>query len=109
MGREAALSSEDDNSSHLVKPFKPLVRKGKLVVVDLAGSERIQKSGPSSLQAYLLLSFNRFSHRLVILELHLHTSMLCVGDMFLLFLGTIFDSSAFNALVILGLIYFLEI
>ncbi|CBI38866.3 hypothetical protein VitviT2T_023502 [Vitis vinifera] len=45
MGREAALSSEDDNSSHLVKPFKPLVRKGKLVVVDLAGSERIQKSG----------------------------------------------------------------
>lgn len=47
MGRETALSSEDNNSSHLVKPLKPLVRKGKLVVVDLAGSERIQKSGPS--------------------------------------------------------------
>ena len=47
MGGETALSSEDENPSHLVKPFRPLVRKGKLVVVDLAGSERIQKSGLS--------------------------------------------------------------
>lgn len=47
MGRESAVSSEDDSSSHSVKSFKPFVRKGKLVVVDLAGSERIQKSGPT--------------------------------------------------------------
>ncbi|KAF8380413.1 hypothetical protein HHK36_027899 [Tetracentron sinense] len=45
-GREASLSSENGNTSHLVKTFKPpVVRKGKLVVVDLAGSERIDKSG----------------------------------------------------------------
>lgn len=43
--REDALSSEVDNSSHLVKPSKPLVRKSKLVLVDLAGSERVHKSG----------------------------------------------------------------
>ncbi|GMN43049.1 hypothetical protein TIFTF001_012246 [Ficus carica] len=45
MGREDNLSDENGESSHLTKPFKPLVRKSKLVVVDLAGSERIQKSG----------------------------------------------------------------
>lgn len=45
MGREDNLSGENGESSHLTKPFKPLVRKSKLVVVDLAGSERIQKSG----------------------------------------------------------------
>ncbi|KAK9266125.1 hypothetical protein L1049_010772 [Liquidambar formosana] len=45
MGREAAFSGENDNHSHLDKPFKPYVRKGKLVVVDLAGSERVHKSG----------------------------------------------------------------
>lgn len=45
IGREEIISSENGDSSHLVKPFKPLVRKSKLVVVDLAGSERIQKSG----------------------------------------------------------------
>ncbi|KAL3604032.1 hypothetical protein D5086_004891 [Populus alba] len=44
-GREDALSSEIDNSSHLVKPSKPIVRKSKLVLVDLAGSERVHKSG----------------------------------------------------------------
>uniref|UniRef100_A0A368UHF5 Kinesin-like protein n=1 Tax=Glycine max TaxID=3847 RepID=A0A368UHF5_SOYBN len=45
-GRDAALSSENGNHSHVVKSIKPpLVRKGKLVVVDLAGSERIDKSG----------------------------------------------------------------
>ncbi|RDX70870.1 Kinesin-like protein KIN-UA, partial [Mucuna pruriens] len=45
-GRDAALSSENGNHSHMVKSIKPpVVRKGKLVVVDLAGSERIDKSG----------------------------------------------------------------
>ncbi|RVX15317.1 Kinesin-like protein KIN-UA [Vitis vinifera] len=45
-GRDSALLSENCNSSHMVKTFKPpVVRKGKLVVVDLAGSERIDKSG----------------------------------------------------------------
>ncbi|XP_010276242.1 PREDICTED: kinesin-like protein KIN-UB isoform X2 [Nelumbo nucifera] len=45
-GRESSILSENGNTSHLVKSFKPsLVRKGKLVVVDLAGSERIDKSG----------------------------------------------------------------
>ncbi|XP_011017504.1 PREDICTED: armadillo repeat-containing kinesin-like protein 2 isoform X2 [Populus euphratica] len=44
-GGEDALSSEIDNSSHLVKPSKPIVRKSKLVLVDLAGSERVHKSG----------------------------------------------------------------
>ena len=44
--REVALSSENGNVSHLIKPLKPtIVRKSKLVVVDLAGSERIDKSG----------------------------------------------------------------
>ncbi|KAK4269721.1 hypothetical protein QN277_022841 [Acacia crassicarpa] len=38
-------SNENNESSHLTKPSKPLVRKSKLVVVDLAGSERIHKSG----------------------------------------------------------------
>lgn len=46
MGREDIISSENgDPPPHLAKPFKPLVRKSKLVVVDLAGSERIHKSG----------------------------------------------------------------
>ncbi|VVA25016.1 PREDICTED: armadillo [Prunus dulcis] len=45
LGREDDVSSENGDPSHLTKPFKPLVRKSKLVVVDLAGSERIQKSG----------------------------------------------------------------
>ncbi|KAI3877139.1 hypothetical protein MKX03_023849 [Papaver bracteatum] len=45
-GREASISSENGNTSHLVKNSKPgVIRKGKLVVVDLAGSERIDKSG----------------------------------------------------------------
>ncbi|KAJ9706747.1 hypothetical protein PVL29_001961 [Vitis rotundifolia] len=45
-GRDSVLLSENCNSSHMVKTFKPpVVRKGKLVVVDLAGSERIDKSG----------------------------------------------------------------
>ncbi|CAK7347934.1 unnamed protein product [Dovyalis caffra] len=44
-GREDAVSSEIDNSSHFVKPSKPIVRKSKLVLVDLAGSERVHKSG----------------------------------------------------------------
>ncbi|WCJ22817.1 armadillo repeat kinesin 2 [Euphorbia peplus] len=44
-GREDSVSNEIDNSSHLVKPVKPLVRKSKLVLVDLAGSERVHKSG----------------------------------------------------------------
>uniref|UniRef100_A0A5B6YKD6 Kinesin-like protein n=1 Tax=Davidia involucrata TaxID=16924 RepID=A0A5B6YKD6_DAVIN len=45
-GRDSALSSENGNTSHMVKTLKPpVVRKGKLVVVDLAGSERIDKSG----------------------------------------------------------------
>ncbi|PKI31105.1 hypothetical protein CRG98_048504 [Punica granatum] len=42
---EDNLSNENGNTSHLVKPSRPLVRKSKLVVVDLAGSERIHKSG----------------------------------------------------------------
>ncbi|XP_054780246.1 kinesin-like protein KIN-UB [Prosopis cineraria] len=42
---EDISSNENNDSSHLTKPSKPLVRKSKLVVVDLAGSERIQKSG----------------------------------------------------------------
>ncbi|KAK4804278.1 hypothetical protein SAY86_004095 [Trapa natans] len=42
---EDAFSTENGNTSHLVKPSRPLVRKSKLVVVDLAGSERIHKSG----------------------------------------------------------------
>ncbi|KAJ4951227.1 hypothetical protein NE237_028059 [Protea cynaroides] len=46
IGREATLSSENGNASHLSNTIKsPVVRKGKLVVVDLAGSERIHKSG----------------------------------------------------------------
>lgn len=45
MGREDIISSENGDPPHLAKPFKPLVRKSKLVVVDLAGSERIHKSG----------------------------------------------------------------
>ncbi|XP_065859440.1 kinesin-like protein KIN-UB [Euphorbia lathyris] len=44
-GREDSVSNEIDNSSHLVKPVKPLVRRSKLVLVDLAGSERVHKSG----------------------------------------------------------------
>ncbi|XP_010277407.1 PREDICTED: kinesin-like protein KIN-UB isoform X1 [Nelumbo nucifera] len=45
-GRDSFLSSDNENTSHLVKTLKPpLLRKGKLVVVDLAGSERIDKSG----------------------------------------------------------------
>lgn len=45
VGREDSVPSENESSSHLLKPSKPLVRKSKLVVVDLAGSERIHKSG----------------------------------------------------------------
>ncbi|KAJ7010817.1 kinesin-like protein KIN-UA [Populus alba x Populus x berolinensis] len=45
-GRDSDLSSENGNSSRMVKILKPpIVRKGKLVIVDLAGSERIDKSG----------------------------------------------------------------
>lgn len=44
-GGEDAPSIENGNSSHFIKPSKPLVRKSKLVIVDLAGSERIHKSG----------------------------------------------------------------
>lgn len=43
--RDNDVSSENGESSHTVRSFKPLVRKSKLVVVDLAGSERIHKSG----------------------------------------------------------------
>ncbi|CAN1308276.1 Kinesin-like protein KIN-UB [Linum perenne] len=43
--QEDTLSSENDNSSHLVKPTRPLIRRSKLVLVDLAGSERVHKSG----------------------------------------------------------------
>ncbi|XP_058084442.1 kinesin-like protein KIN-UB isoform X2 [Magnolia sinica] len=44
--REVVLSSENGNTSPLIKSFRPpIVRKSKLVVVDLAGSERIDKSG----------------------------------------------------------------
>ncbi|CAL0324554.1 unnamed protein product [Lupinus luteus] len=42
---EDIVFSENDDTSHLTKPSKPLVRKSKLVVVDLAGSERLHKSG----------------------------------------------------------------
>ncbi|KAJ8749028.1 hypothetical protein K2173_013472 [Erythroxylum novogranatense] len=44
-GQEDVVSSGIENSSHLVKPLRPLVRRSKLVLVDLAGSERIHKSG----------------------------------------------------------------
>ncbi|KAK1384865.1 hypothetical protein POM88_022600 [Heracleum sosnowskyi] len=45
-GRDAALSNENGDKSHMHRTLKPgIVRKGKLVVVDLAGSERIDKSG----------------------------------------------------------------
>ncbi|KAB2634438.1 armadillo repeat-containing kinesin-like protein 2 [Pyrus ussuriensis x Pyrus communis] len=43
--KRICVASENGDPTHLTKPFKPLVRKSKLVVVDLAGSERIQKSG----------------------------------------------------------------
>ncbi|GLT84447.1 hypothetical protein SLE2022_026760 [Rubroshorea leprosula] len=43
--KEDVNPSDNENSSHFVKPFKPLVRKSKLVLVDLAGSERVHKSG----------------------------------------------------------------
>lgn len=42
---EDTVSSQNGDTSHLIKPSKPLVRKSKLVVVDLAGSERVHKSG----------------------------------------------------------------
>ncbi|KAK6918492.1 Armadillo [Dillenia turbinata] len=38
-------SASNENDDHMVRNFKPVVRKGKLVVVDLAGSERVNKSG----------------------------------------------------------------
>lgn len=45
-GRDAGLSNENINMSHVSRTLKPpIVHKGKLVVVDLAGSERIDKSG----------------------------------------------------------------
>lgn len=45
-GRDAAISNENGDKSHMHRTLKPgIVRKGKLVVVDLAGSERIDKSG----------------------------------------------------------------
>lgn len=45
-GRDAAISNEIGDKSHMHRTLKPgIVRKGKLVVVDLAGSERIDKSG----------------------------------------------------------------
>ncbi|KAG8659352.1 hypothetical protein MANES_02G032100v8 [Manihot esculenta] len=45
-GIDSALSTDNGDSSQVVKSLKPpVVRKGKLVVVDLAGSERIDKSG----------------------------------------------------------------
>lgn len=43
--REEVLSGEEGEPSELGRPFRPLIRKSKLVVVDLAGSERIHKSG----------------------------------------------------------------
>ncbi|KAG7028657.1 Kinesin-like protein KIN-UB, partial [Cucurbita argyrosperma subsp. argyrosperma] len=43
--REEVLSNEEGEPSELGRPFRPLIRKSKLVVVDLAGSERIHKSG----------------------------------------------------------------
>ncbi|KAF3494445.1 hypothetical protein DY000_02058417 [Brassica cretica] len=42
---EDSVSNDTDNSSHFVRPSKPLVRRSKLVLVDLAGSERVHKSG----------------------------------------------------------------
>lgn len=48
--KEEVLSSEEGEPSELVRPFRPLIRKSKLVVVDLAGSERIHKSGMFPLQ-----------------------------------------------------------
>ncbi|KAH7519563.1 hypothetical protein FEM48_Zijuj08G0050300 [Ziziphus jujuba var. spinosa] len=45
VGSEDHLSGENGETSHLMKPYKPMLRKSKLVVVDLAGSERIHKSG----------------------------------------------------------------
>ncbi|XP_061346960.1 kinesin-like protein KIN-UB isoform X1 [Gastrolobium bilobum] len=42
---EDIVSTENNDTSHLTKPAKPLLRKSKLVVVDLAGSERVHKSG----------------------------------------------------------------
>ncbi|KAL8101239.1 hypothetical protein AgCh_033204 [Apium graveolens] len=45
-GRDAIISNENGDKSHMHRTLKPgIVRKGKLVVVDLAGSERIDKSG----------------------------------------------------------------
>lgn len=45
MENEDSVSNEMENSSHFVRPSKPLVRRSKLVLVDLAGSERVHKSG----------------------------------------------------------------
>ncbi|XP_019090939.1 PREDICTED: kinesin-like protein KIN-UB [Camelina sativa] len=42
---EDPVSTETENSSHFLRPSKPLVRRSKLVLVDLAGSERVHKSG----------------------------------------------------------------
>ncbi|KAL1217127.1 Kinesin-like protein KIN-UB [Cardamine amara subsp. amara] len=42
---EDSVSNEMENSSHFVRPSRPLVRRSKLVLVDLAGSERVHKSG----------------------------------------------------------------
>ncbi|GMH09473.1 hypothetical protein Nepgr_011314 [Nepenthes gracilis] len=45
-GGDSGLSSENGDSSHMIKTLKPaIIRKSKIVVVDLAGSERIDKSG----------------------------------------------------------------
>uniref|UniRef100_A0A9I9CNF2 Kinesin-like protein n=1 Tax=Cucumis melo TaxID=3656 RepID=A0A9I9CNF2_CUCME len=43
--REDVLSGEEGEPLELGRPFRPVIRKSKLVVVDLAGSERIHKSG----------------------------------------------------------------
>ncbi|XP_023527866.1 kinesin-like protein KIN-UB isoform X1 [Cucurbita pepo subsp. pepo] len=43
--REEVLLGEEGEPSELGRPFRPLIRKSKLVIVDLAGSERIHKSG----------------------------------------------------------------
>lgn len=43
--KEEVLSGEEGEPSEFGRPFRPLIRKSKLVVVDLAGSERIHKSG----------------------------------------------------------------
>lgn len=45
MEHEDSVSNDNDNSSHFVRPSKPLIRRSKLVLVDLAGSERVHKSG----------------------------------------------------------------